>query len=641
MTLDLAAVFLPLLGAMIAGLGGRRLGDRGAGFVTSGTVLFAALASIVIFHDVAFQGHARTHVLGPWIESGAFVAPWSLKIDTLTALMLVVVNIVSAMVHIYSIGYMQGDKCVPRFMVYLSLFTFFMLMLVASDNLIQMFFGWEGVGLMSYLLIGFWHERVAANEAAIKAFLMNRIGDIGFLLGIFGCFWLFESVQFDAMFKQAALVDMVFQFGNQSIPALSAICILFFVGAMGKSAQIGLHTWLPDAMEGPTPVSALIHAATMVAAGVFIVARLSPLFEYAPEAQTFVAIVGAVTAIFAASIGCTQFDIKRVLAYSTISQLGFMFFALGVSAYSAAMFHLTTHAFYKALLFLAAGSVIHALGGEQDMRKMGGLARSVPVTHAYMWVGILALAGIGIDGVFGFAGFYSKDMIVQAVLQSPAWYGGLLYDFGLAAAFMTAFYSLRLVLLVFFRGREPPRKAHESPWIMLGPLVPLALGAVFVGWIGARWFVPENLAFWRGALFVLPTDSASTALPLSYAQKVLPALVAMLGIALAYFVYVRRPEWPEKIAKKLGLVYRLVFNKYYVDEIYDFLFVRSMQKLAEILWRKGDDGLIDRFGPDGIAALAVRFGKRVTMLQTGYLYHYAFAIMAGLVVLLAWLWVRG
>src|ERR1700722_8470672 len=413
--LDLAAVFLPLLGAFVAGLFGRAIGDRASQIVTCACMLLAAAASIAIFNNVALGHHVLDRTLFTWISSGSFSVDWALHTDTLTAVMLLVVNGVSSMVHVYSVGYMSHDKSIPRFMSYLSLFTFFMLMLVTSANLLQMFFGWEGVGLASYLLINFWYEKESANNAAIKAFLVNRVGDFGFALGIFGCYMLFDSVTFQALFNKAPqLIDAQFIFLGHTVPALTTVCLLLFVGAMGKSAQLGLHTWLPDAMEGPTPVSALIHAATMVTAGVFMVARLSPMFEYSQTALMVVTIVGALTCFVAGSIGLTQFDIKRVIAYSTMSQLGYMFFAAGVSAYSAAIFHLMTHAFFKALLFLGAGSVIHAMSGEQDMRKMGGIWRKIPVTYALMWIGSLALAGIGVEDVFGFAGFYSKDLILEA-----------------------------------------------------------------------------------------------------------------------------------------------------------------------------------------------------------------------------------
>ena len=641
--LDIFAVFLPLLGAAIAGFGNRRLGDRGAQIVTCILMLAAAGVSIKLFIDVAMHGAVYNRTLLNWISSGSFSVNWALHIDALTAVMLIVVNGVSSMVHLYSVGYMSHDKSIPRFMAYLSLFTFFMLMLVTSDNLLQMFFGWEGVGLASYLLINFWFEKDSANKAAIKAFLVNRVGDFGFALGIFGCFMIFDSVEFKTMFARAPeIANMSFMFLGHAVPALTTVCLLLFVGAMGKSAQLGLHTWLPDAMEGPTPVSALIHAATMVTAGVFMVARLSPMFEYAPMALMVVTIVGALTAIVAATIGLTQFDIKRVIAYSTMSQLGYMFFALGVSAYSAGIFHLMTHAFFKALLFLGAGSVIHALSGEQDMRKMGGIWRVAPVTYAYMWVGSLALAGIGIYGVFGMAGYYSKDLILEAAIGSHSWYGTLAYSLGVLAAFMTAFYSWRLIIMTFHgkprADHHTMDHAHESPWIMLGPLVPLALGAIFAGFLAYDWFAGEGREhFWKAALFVMPEhDSIEAAHHVPTWQKLLPLVVAISGIGLAYVFYIWKPDLPAKTARAFGSLYRLVFNKYYFDEIYDFLFVRTSQKLGLFFWKKGDDGTIDRFGPDGFAALASRIARRVSALETGYVYHYAFAMVIGVAVFIIW-----
>jgi NADH-quinone oxidoreductase subunit L len=657
--LEIAVVFLPLMGALIAGLFGRQIGDRASQVVTCACVLAAAGISIYLFNDVALLGNATGRVLLDWIQSGTFSVTWDIKIDTLTAIMLVVVNGVSSMVHIYSVGYMSHDKSIPRFMAYLSLFTFFMLMLVTSANLLQMFFGWEGVGLASYLLINFWYEKDSANNAAIKAFLVNRVGDFGFILGIFGCYMLFGSIDYGDMFAKAPdLASTEWIFLGHTWPALTTVCLLLFVGAMGKSAQLGLHTWLPDAMEGPTPVSALIHAATMVTAGVFMIARLSPIFEYAPDALKVVTLVGAVTCIVAASIGLTQFDIKRVIAYSTMSQLGYMFFAAGVSAYSAAIFHLMTHAFFKALLFLGAGSVIHALSGEQDMRKMGGIWRTIPWTYGFMWIGSLALAGIGIDGVFGFAGFYSKDLILESAIGSDTAFGTLAYILGLGAAFMTAFYSWRLIIMTFHgkphsnttQSHSEPAKAHdtghhheaphahESPWIMLGPLVPLALGAIFAGFIAVDWFAGEGRAdFWRGAIFVLPEhDSVGAAEHVDEIYKWLPLLAALSGISLAYVFYVKQPQWPSKVARAFGAVYQLVYHKYYFDEIYSFLFVRPARKLGVFLWRTGDETVIDGYGPDGFAALSVRIAHKVSALESGYLYHYAFAMVIGVAGLLTW-----
>src|SRR5579864_1272360 len=481
--MTIAAVFLPLLGAFIAGFFGRWVGDRGAQIITCAGVGIAAIFGVLLFVQVALDGQNVTTDLATWIDTGDLQVQWALRFDALSAVMVAVVTVVSAMVHVYSVGYMAHDKGIPRFMAYLSFFTFFMLMLVTADNFVQMFFGWEGVGLCSYLLIGFWYDRDTANAAAIKAFIVNRIGDFGFALGIFAVYALFGSLHFGTVFDAAPnFAHTRFTFLGMQVDALTLTCILLFIGAMGKSAQLGLHTWLPDAMEGPTPVSALIHAATMVTAGVFMVARLSPLFEYAPVALAVVCVVGGTTAIFAASVGMAQNDIKRVIAYSTCSQLGYMFFAAGVSAYSAAIFHLMTHAFFKALLFLGAGSVIHALSGEQDMRKMGGLYYLVPYTYILMWIGSLSLAGIGIPGVFGFAGFYSKDIILEAAYGAGTTVGSIAFWLGVIAASMTAFYSWRLLFLTFHGAPRADHEAmhhvHESPMVMLVPLLPLAAGAL-------------------------------------------------------------------------------------------------------------------------------------------------------------------
>jgi NADH-quinone oxidoreductase subunit L len=663
--LDIAAVFLPLLVAFVAGFAGKHIGNRATQIVACIAMLGAAVISIIVLRNVALHGTSETLVLGTWIESGALNVSWGIKIDALSAAMMAIVNVVSALVHVYAVGYMRGDKSIPRFFAYMGLFTFFMLALVTADNLLQMFFGWEGVGLCSYLLIGFWFERENANAAAIKAFLINRIGDIGFMLGVFGCFLIFDSVQFDVMFKKAPEVaDLSFVFFGGAVPALTTVCLLLFIGAMGKSAQLGLHTWLPDAMEAPTPVSALIHAATMVAAGVFMIARLSPLFEYAPTARAVVAVVGALTALFGAAVVCTQFDIKRVLAWSTISQLGFMFFALGVSAYAAAMFHLMTHAIFKALLFLGAGSVIHALGGEQDMRKMGGLWRDQPITCACMGAGALALMGIGIDGVFGFAGFYSKDLILNSAIASREWFGVLAYVLGLAASFMTAFYAARLMIMTFYGAPQGERHAHESPWLMLGPLVVFALGAVFAGWTAEDFFGGAGRgAFWRDTLFALPEhDPIEAAQVLSCWVKLLPLVAALSGLSLAYGVYVRKraPVTPAKagvpfaflLGKKTingmpafaGMtrgLYRLISNKLTFDEAYDFLFTRPTRRLGRFLWQTGDEKIIDGCGLDKGAALIMRLGRHSGTLQTGYVFHYAFVMALGIAGFVTWFWVRG
>jgi len=636
-----AAIFLPLLSAIIVGFFGRWLGDRGSQIVSCGMMVTAAVLAVPIFNDVALQGHSQViHVLS-WIESGALEISWTLKFDTLTAVMVLVVTIISAIVHVYSIGYMHGDSSVPRFMAYLSLFTFFMLMLVTANDLVQLYFGWEGVGVASYLLIGFWYDRPAANAAAIKAFLVNRVGDFGFGLGIFGIFFLFDSVLFDVIFAAApAVAGTTLHFLGLDLDALTVLCLLLFVGAMGKSAQLGLHTWLPDAMEGPTPVSALIHAATMVTAGVFMVVRLSPVFEYAPVALNVVAIVGASTAIFAATVGLVQNDIKRVIAYSTCSQLGYMFFAAGVSAYAASIFHLMTHAFFKALLFLAAGSVIHAFSGEQDMRKMGGVWKKIPLTYALMWIGSLALAGVPF-----FAGYYSKDMILESAYAANTPFGNYAFWMGAAAALMTAFYSWRLILMTFHgksrADADVLAHVHESPKSMTMPLLVLALGAIFSGYVGYEYFVGHGMeAFWRGAILVLPEHSAITdAHHVPGWVKQLPIYLGMIGIALAYLFYMLVPKLPGLLAGRAQGLYRFLLNKWYFDELYDWLLVKPAKRLGRSLWKQGDGALIDGVGPDGVVAATLHLARRAGRLQTGYVYHYAFAMLIGVAGVITWLFI--
>ena len=633
-----AIVFLPLLGAVAAGLFSLRQQNSAAIVVSVSGVVLSFLLSLFAFSHVAIGGNTEIVNVARWINSGSFEANWQLRFDTLTAVMLIVVTGVSSCVHIYSVGYMHHDKAIARFMAYLSLFTFAMLMLVTADNLVQLFFGWEGVGVASYLLIGFWYHKESAHTAAMKAFVVNRVGDFGFVLGILAIFALTGSVSFGDIFADtASYQNAVIGFGGISLPALEVVSILLFIGAMGKSAQLGLHTWLPDAMEGPTPVSALIHAATMVTAGVFLVCRMSPIIEYAPVALDVITIVGASTAIFAATVGMTQFDIKRVIAYSTCSQLGYMFFAAGVSAYPAAMFHLTTHAFFKALLFLGAGSVIHALSDEQDLRNMGGIWRKVPVTYTMMWVGSLALAGFPF-----FAGFYSKDMILEAAYGAHTGVGMFAFWLGCAAALLTAFYSWRLLILAFHgqprASEEVMSHVHESPNVMTLPLVPLALGAIFAGWAGYELFVGHDMAaFWGDSIFILPTHTAMEAahhVPLWV--KLLPIVLATSGVVGAYIAYVKMPHLPANIAAACGGFYHFLFNKWYFDELYDRIFVRPAVVFGGWLWKRGDKGTIDYFGPDGLSALVGRLSARLVHIQTGYVYHYAFAMMIGVVVLLSW-----
>jgi NADH-quinone oxidoreductase subunit L len=616
--------------------------SRFAEVVTTGLLMVSCALSWVLFFKIALGGAAPLRVVvADWIHVGSFVADWALRVDTLTAVMLVVVTTVSSLVHLYSIGYMHEDPARPRFMGYLSLFTFAMLMLVTSDNLVQMFFGWEGVGLASYLLIGFWFKKPSANAAAMKAFIVNRVGDFGFALGIFLVFWLFGAVNFDPIFAGVAgKATASVQFLGYTVPALELAACLLFMGAMGKSAQFLLHTWLPDAMEGPTPVSALIHAATMVTAGVFMVARLSPIFEYAPFAQSVVLIIGAMTAFFAATVGLVQNDIKRVIAYSTCSQLGYMFVALGAGVYQAGVYHLFTHAFFKALLFLGAGSVIHAMHHEQDIRRMGGLWKKIPFTAAMMLIGNIALTGFPFT-----AGFYSKDAIIEAayVAHQP----GHVFAFicVVLAAFMTSFYSWRLFFLTFMGETRADKHtydhAHESPLVMLVPLVVLALGAFLAGAPLAHSFLSDATgAFWKGAVF---TGAANHTLHDMHDHAKLAAwvpwtpLVMMIsGFVLAYFFYLKWPDVPKGLAARHPAVYQFLLNKWYFDELYDRLFVRPAKALGYFLWKKGDGAVIDGFGPDGVASLTQRITAQAVKLQSGFVYHYAFAMLLGVAGFVTW-----
>ncbi|MCH9051483.1 MAG: NADH-quinone oxidoreductase subunit L [Proteobacteria bacterium] len=633
-----ATVFLPLIGAIIAGLFGRLIGDKAAGWVCSGALLLSALLSVPMFIEVAVLDNPRDVELLTWIDSGTFEVSWALRFDALSAVMVLVVSFVSAMIHVYSIGYMATDKSVPRFFAYLSLFTFFMLALVTANNFLQLYFGWEGVGLASYLLIGFWYERPAANAAAIKAFIVNRVGDFGFALGIMAVFFLFDSVGFDTVFAATpGLADKTFDFLGWEVDALTTICLLLFLGAMGKSAQLGLHTWLPDAMEGPTPVSALIHAATMVTAGVFMVVRLSPMFEYAPIALAVVAIVGASTAFFAATVAMVQTDIKRVIAYSTCSQLGYMFFAIGVSAYSAAIFHLVTHAFFKALLFLASGAVIHAMSDEQDMRKMGGIWRAIPITYGLMWTGSLALVAMP-----PFAGFYSKDIIIESAFAAATGIGQYAFWIGVIVAALTAFYSWRLILMTFHGAPRADEKVmahvHEAPKTMLIPMVVLAVGAIVIGALGFDTFVGEGArAFWRDSIVVLPAHAAlEDAHNVPLWVKLLPLVVAVGGIILAYIFYMLRPALPASVAGRFRAVYVFLVNKWYFDAIYDRVLVSPAKAIGLGFWKSGDGAVIDGIGPDGLAAATRELARRAGRLQSGYVYHYAFAMLIGVAALVSW-----
>jgi NADH-quinone oxidoreductase subunit L len=665
-------VFLPLLGFLVAGLFGRLIGDRNAELATTIPLGLCAILSWIAFFTVGVFGHeehAQVVGIANWISSGKLSIDWALRIDTLTVVMLVVVTTVSFLVHVYSIGYMADDPSRPRFFAYLSLFTFAMLMLVTADNLVQMFFGWEGVGLASYLLIGFWYERPSANAAAIKAFVVNRVGDFGFALGIFLVFVLTGSVGFDAVFGAApGIAGKTIHVFGADFDALTITCLLLFMGAMGKSAQFLLHTWLPDAMEGPTPVSALIHAATMVTAGVFMVARLSPLFDLAPVALSVVTVVGATTAFFAATVGLVQNDIKRVIAYSTCSQLGYMFVGLGVGGYSLGIFHLFTHAFFKALLFLGAGSVIHAMHHEQDMRNMGGLRKDIPFTYWMMLIGTLALTGVGIPfTALGFAGFVSKDAIIEAsyVSQRP----GAVYAFlcVVVAAGFTSFYSWRLVFMTFFGERrtlapapghahgvvheqddhahdEPighghgAHQPHESPVVMLVPLAVLALGAALAGRVFRHVFIGDGFeGFWKGALFHGPGNHILEQMETApWLVSLLPTLMMLGGFGIAWYMYIARPAAPRALAEQNPILYNFLLNKWYFDELYDFLFVRPAFWIGNLFWKGGDGFIIDGLGPDGVSARVIDVTRNVVRLQSGYIYHYAFAMLIGGAAFVTW-----
>lgn len=641
-----AIVLLPLAGALIAGLFGRVIGDRPSEVITTALLFVAAVLSWIVFVEVALGHETHTVPLMRWITSGELDTSWSLKVDTLTAVMMVVVTTVSSLVHLYSIGYMHEDDSRARFFSYLSLFTFAMLTLVTSDNLVQMFFGWEGVGLASYLLIGFWYKRPSANAAAIKAFVVNRVGDFGFALGIFGLFFIFRTVNLDAVFAAApGAVGKTFNFAGYDVDILTTLSLLLFMGAMGKSAQFLLHTWLPDAMEGPTPVSALIHAATMVTAGVFMVARLSPIFEFAPHALEVVTFIGAVTAFFAATVGLVQNDIKRVIAYSTCSQLGYMFVACGIGAYGAGIFHLFTHAFFKALLFLGAGSVIHAMHHEQDMRAMGGLRTKIPWTFAAMVVGTLALTGVGIPHLTGFAGFYSKDAIIEAsyAADTPNNYAFWLL---VVAALMTSFYSWRLIFMTFYGETRADHHtfehAHESPATMMVPLAVLALGAAVAGIAFSGYFIGhEEKEFWGASLFRAENNHIIHAMHEVPEWVRYSSLVAMMiGFGVAWLYYIQAPWLPAATARVLKPLYLFLLNKWYFDELYDLIFVRPAFAIGRFFW-KGGDGVVIDGAIDGTAAGVGRVTARVIRLQTGYVYHYAFAMLIGVAAILTWLTYHG
>jgi len=687
-------VFLPLLAALVAGFGNRLIGNNAAKLVTTGALFASCALSWPIFLGfIAGTMEADVHPVLAWIHSGDLAVDWSLRVDALTAVMLVVITTVSALVHLYSWGYMAEDPSQPRFFAYLSLFTFAMLMLVTADNLVQMFFGWEGVGLASYLLIGFWYHKPSANAAALKAFVVNRVGDFGFSLGIFATFLVFGTVSIPEILAAAPnMAGSSIGFLGMRFDTMTLICILLFIGAMGKSAQLGLHTWLPDAMEGPTPVSALIHAATMVTAGVFMVCRLSPMFETSETALTLVTFVGAATAIFAATVATVQNDIKRVIAYSTCSQLGYMFFAAGVGAYGAAMFHLFTHAFFKALLFLGAGSVIHAMHHEQDMRFYGGLRKHIPLTFWAMMIGTLAITGVGIIQVaglpsFGFAGFFSKDAIIESAFASGTDAGGIAFAIGILAALLTSFYSWRLIFLTFFgkarwvesehiqhalhdhgahadenypaaenAGHDTrPHEAsaqdlkegtggyhpHESPWTMLVPLGVLSVGAVFAGIVFHHPFieVEEGARFW-GASIHFDAHLMHEIHEVPLWVKLAPGIVMIIGFLIALQAYIRNTSIPARFTAQWGVLHRFLYNKWFFDELYDVIFVRPSMALGRFFWKRGDEKTIDRFGPNGAAGLA-RAGNVITArLQSGFLYTYALVMLLGLAAAVTWAMAR-
>ena len=687
-------LFAPLIGALIAGFGWRIIGEAAAMWVTTGLLFLSAILSWIIF--LTFDGVTQQIELLRWVESGSLSIDWAIRLDRLTAIMLVVITSVSALVHLYSFGYMDHDpqwkeheSYKPRFFAYLSFFTFTMLMLVTADNLLQMFFGWEGVGVASYLLIGFYYRKPSANAAAIKAFVVNRVGDFGFLLGIFAIFYLTDSISFDDIFTtgpQLSETQIAFLWTEWN--AANLIAMLLFIGAMGKSAQLFLHTWLPDAMEGPTPVSALIHAATMVTAGVFLVCRMSPILEYAPEAMMFVTFLGASTAFVAATIGLVQNDIKRVIAYSTMSQLGYMFVAAGVGVYSVAMFHLFTHAFFKAMLFLGAGSVIHAMHHEQDMRNYGGLRKKIPYTFWAMMIGTLAITGVGIPLTYiGFAGFLSKDAVIESAFAGTA--GGYAFWMLVIAALLTSFYSWRLMFLTFFgapRGdKHTHDHAHESPKVMLIPLGVLALGSVFAGmiWYNSFFGHTDTVAKWFGVSYAeaeahaeegaeaadadhsettgdgthhyvftgAPGEGAIHHAPgntvLNDAHevpkwvKVSPFVAMIIGLATAFWFYILNPALPRKLAEVQRPLYLFLLNKWYFDEIYDAIFVRPARAIGGIFWKRGDGNIIDGSINGlamGLIPMLTRFAGRA---QSGYIFTYAFAMVIGIVVLITWMTLTG
>ena len=630
-------VLLPLFGFVISCLfsffKSDQTIDRITQIVTSLFISISAILSFYLFVINLSDPQVYKFTLFTWITSGDLSVNWSLYIDAVTRVMLVVITSVSALVHIYSIGYMSHDNSKPRFMGYLSLFTFAMIMLVTADNFLQLFFGWEGVGLASYLLIGFWYKKPSANAAAIKAFIVNRVGDFGLALGIFTIYMVFGSIDYQVVFENAEKFNETnFNFIGYDINAITLICFLLFIGAMGKSAQLFLHTWLPDAMEGPTPVSALIHAATMVTAGVFLVVRCSPLFDLSVEASSFVTLVGASTAFFAATIGLVQNDIKRVIAYSTCSQLGYMFFAAGLGAYGAAMFHLFTHAFFKALLFLGAGSVIHSVHEEQDIRKMGGIYIFTPLTHAMMVVGTISLMGFPFT-----SGFYSKDAIIEAAYLSDAMFSNYAYFLGTLGVVMTSFYSWRLMFLTFngnTRMEEQKfREVHESPYVMLMPLFILAIGALSFGYIFKSYFIGgASVEFWDHSIAIHHHEHHHIPFLIYY----LPAMLGILGFIIAWYMYLKNTKLPAAVASLNEPLYKFLLNKWYFDELYHYVFVIPARGIGKFFWKTIDGYFIDGFGPNGIASMVLKISEKARSIQTGFIYHYALSILIGLSFLITY-----
>ena len=634
--MELTLLFLPLLASIISGFFGKYIGDRNSEIVTSLFVSISSILSLFIFYNVISEGYENNVVIASWINSGSLNVNWSIKIDALSSVMLVVVTLISSLVHIYSIGYMSHDPHKPRFMAYLSLFTFAMLTLVTSDNFLQLFFGWEGVGLCSYFLIGFWFKKDSANAAAIKAFIVNRVGDFGFALGIFLIFYLFGTVNYNEVFLLIPkTLDQDIYFLGINLKSIDLICILLFMGAMGKSAQFLLHTWLPDAMEGPIPVSALIHAATMVTAGVFLVVRCSPIFEYSQIALNIICIVGMTTAFFAATVALVQNDIKKIIAYSTCSQLGYMFFAAGVGAYNVAMFHLFTHAFFKALLFLGAGSVIHSLNNEQDIRKMGGIWRKLPYSWGLMIIGTLALTGFPF-----FSGFYSKEAIIEFAYLKGNTLGYYVVVIGIFTALLTAIYSWRLVFKTFHGTYENKElkinSIHESPYVMLVPLIVLAIGSIFAGFFFKELFIGQYASnnFWSDSIkFLSPISTDHPPLWIVYFTPV----IVVLSIPIAYYLFVKNKDITNWLVNENKPLYNFLINKWYFDELYEYLFVRTFKRIGIFFWKNIDLKTIDRFGPDGISNLIKKLSIRAVKFQSGYIYQYAFIMLLGFSALLTYL----